>query len=90
MTVAMPSTPATTSTCYGATALDGIHRPLIVFTPVDAAQQGRGERHPRLHRGKFRSILQEPTTRRASATVEGEGILLTSGRIYDLIARKAR
>ena len=33
MTVAVPSTPPTTSTCCARHALDGIHRPLIVFTP---------------------------------------------------------
>ncbi len=93
MTVAMPSTPANYFHLLRRHALDGIHRPLIVFTPKSMLRKKEAVSDIRdFTEQKFRSILEEPTY------VDGDGdrskvkrILLTSGKIYyDLAARKAK
>jgi 2-oxoglutarate decarboxylase len=93
MTVAMPSTPANYFHLLRRHAKDGIHRPLIVFTPKSMLRNKAAVSDIRdFTEQKFRSILEEPTYS------EGDGdrskvkrILLTSGKIYyDLVARKAK
>ncbi|WP_284225253.1 multifunctional oxoglutarate decarboxylase/oxoglutarate dehydrogenase thiamine pyrophosphate-binding subunit/dihydrolipoyllysine-residue succinyltransferase subunit [Mycobacterium antarcticum] len=93
MTVAMPSTPANYFHLLRRHALDGIHRPLIVFTPKSMLRNKAVVSDIRdFTEQKFRSILEEPTYD------EGDGdrskvkrVLLTSGKIYyDLAARKAK
>ncbi|MCW2553772.1 MAG: kgd [Mycobacterium sp.] len=93
MTVAMPSTPANYFHLLRRHALDGIHRPLIVFTPKSMLRKKEAVRDIRdFTEQKFRSIIEEPTY------TDGDGdrskvkrILLTSGKIYyDLAARKAK
>ncbi|WP_369798468.1 multifunctional oxoglutarate decarboxylase/oxoglutarate dehydrogenase thiamine pyrophosphate-binding subunit/dihydrolipoyllysine-residue succinyltransferase subunit [Mycobacterium sp. URHB0044] len=93
MTVAMPSTPANYFHLLRRHALDGIHRPLIVFTPKSMLRKKEAVSDIRdFTEQKFRSILEEPTY------AEGDGdrskvkrVLLTSGKIYyDLVARKAK
>ncbi|HYO04138.1 MAG TPA: multifunctional oxoglutarate decarboxylase/oxoglutarate dehydrogenase thiamine pyrophosphate-binding subunit/dihydrolipoyllysine-residue succinyltransferase subunit [Mycobacterium sp.] len=93
MTVAMPSTPANYFHLLRRHALDGIHRPLIVFTPKSMLRKKEAVSDIRdFTEQKFRSIMEEPTY------TDGDGdrskvkrILLTSGKIYyDLAARKAR
>ena len=93
MTVAVPSTPANYFHLLRRHSLDGIQRPLIVFTPKSmlrnkAAVSDIGE----FTEQKFRAVLEEPTY------TDGDGdrakvkrILLTSGKLYyDLAARKAK
>jgi 2-oxoglutarate decarboxylase len=93
MTVAMPSTPANYFHLLRRHALDGIHRPLIVFTPKSMLRNKAAVSDIRdFTEQKFRSIMEEPTY------TDGDGdrskvkrILLTSGKIYyDLAARKAK
>jgi multifunctional 2-oxoglutarate metabolism enzyme len=93
MTVAMPSTPANYFHLLRRHGMDGIHRPLIVFTPKSMLRNKAAVSDIKdFTEIKFRSILEEPTYD------EGDGdrskvtrILLTSGKIYyDLAARKAK
>ncbi|WP_413468179.1 multifunctional oxoglutarate decarboxylase/oxoglutarate dehydrogenase thiamine pyrophosphate-binding subunit/dihydrolipoyllysine-residue succinyltransferase subunit [Mycobacterium sp. RTGN4] len=91
MTVAMPSTPANYFHLLRRHGMDGIHRPLIVFTPKSMLRNKAVVSDIRdFTEQKFRSILEEPTYE------DGDGdrskvkrVLLTSGKIYyDLVARK--
>jgi multifunctional 2-oxoglutarate metabolism enzyme len=93
MTVAMPSTPANYFHLLRRHGMDGIHRPLIVFTPKSMLRNKAAVSDIRdFTEQKFRSILEEATYE------DGVGdrskvkrILLTSGKIYyDLAARKAK
>jgi len=93
MTVALPSTPANYFHLLRRHGLDGIRRPLIVFTPKSMLRNKAAVSDIRdFTEQKFRSILEEPTY------TEGEGdrntvrrILLTSGKIYyELAARKLK
>ncbi|MDT5192429.1 MAG: multifunctional 2-oxoglutarate metabolism enzyme [Mycobacterium sp.] len=93
MTVAMPSTPANYFHLLRRHGMDGIHRPLIVFTPKSMLRNKAAVSDIRdFTEQKFRSILEEATYE------DGDGdrskvkrILLTSGKIYyDLAARKAK
>ena len=93
MTVAMPSTPANYFHLLRRHGLDGVHRPLIVFTPKSMLRNKAAVSDIRdFTEQKFRSILEEPTY------TDGDGdrskvtrILLTSGKIYyELVARKEK
>ena len=93
MTVAVPSTPANYFHLLRRHALDGIHRPLIVFTPKSMLRNKAAVSDLRdFTERKFCSILEEPTY------TDGDGdrtkvtrVLLTSGKIYyELEARKAK
>ncbi|WP_372452889.1 multifunctional oxoglutarate decarboxylase/oxoglutarate dehydrogenase thiamine pyrophosphate-binding subunit/dihydrolipoyllysine-residue succinyltransferase subunit [Mycolicibacterium xanthum] len=93
MTIAMPSTPANYFHLLRRHGLDGIHRPLIVFTPKSMLRNKAAVSDLKdFTEMKFRSVLEEPTY------AEGDGdrskvtrILLTSGKLYyELAARKAK
>ncbi|MGV0633367.1 multifunctional oxoglutarate decarboxylase/oxoglutarate dehydrogenase thiamine pyrophosphate-binding subunit/dihydrolipoyllysine-residue succinyltransferase subunit [Mycolicibacillus trivialis] len=93
MTVAMPSTPANYFHLLRRHGLDGIQRPLIVFTPKSMLRNKAAVSDVRdFTEIKFRSVLEEPDYE------VGEGdrskvtrILLTSGKLYyELAARKAK
>jgi multifunctional 2-oxoglutarate metabolism enzyme len=93
MTIAVPSTPANYFHLLRRHALDGIHRPLIVFTPKSMLRNKAAVSDIRdFAEQKFRSVLEEPTY------TDGDGdrskvkrILLTSGKIYyEMAARKAK
>ena len=93
MTIAMPSTPANYFHLLRRHGLDGVHRPLIVFTPKSMLRNKAAVSDIRdFTEQKFRSIMEEPTY------TDGDGdrskvtrILLTSGKIYyELQARKAK
>jgi 2-oxoglutarate decarboxylase len=93
MTVAMPSTPANYFHLLRRHGLDGIHRPLIVFTPKSMLRNKAAVSDIRdFTEQKFRSVLEEPFY------TDGDGdrskarrMLLTSGKIYyELAARKAK
>ncbi|MBJ7338039.1 multifunctional oxoglutarate decarboxylase/oxoglutarate dehydrogenase thiamine pyrophosphate-binding subunit/dihydrolipoyllysine-residue succinyltransferase subunit [Mycolicibacterium sp.] len=93
MTVAMPSTPANYFHLLRRHALDGIHRPLIVFTPKSMLRKKEAVSDIRdFTEQKFRSILEEPTyADGVGDRAKVKRILLTSGKIYyDLAARKAK
>ena len=91
MTVAVPSTPANYFHLLRRHAMDGIKRPLIVFTPKSMLRNKAVVSDIRdFTEAKFRSVLEEPTY------TDGDGdrskvkrILLTSGKLYyELVARK--
>ncbi|HME75697.1 MAG TPA: multifunctional oxoglutarate decarboxylase/oxoglutarate dehydrogenase thiamine pyrophosphate-binding subunit/dihydrolipoyllysine-residue succinyltransferase subunit, partial [Mycobacterium sp.] len=93
MTIAMPSTPANYFHLLRRHALDGVQRPLIVFTPKSMLRNKAAVSDIKeFTETKFHSLLEEPTY------VEGVGdrskatrMLLTSGKIYyELAARKAK
>ncbi|MGV0811634.1 multifunctional oxoglutarate decarboxylase/oxoglutarate dehydrogenase thiamine pyrophosphate-binding subunit/dihydrolipoyllysine-residue succinyltransferase subunit [Mycolicibacterium boenickei] len=93
MTIAVPSTPANYFHLLRRHGLDGIQRPLIVFTPKSMLRNKAAVSDVRdFTENKFRSVLEEPVY------TDGEGdrdkvrrILLTSGKLYyELVARKAK
>ncbi|KQH77434.1 alpha-ketoglutarate decarboxylase [Mycobacterium gordonae] len=93
MTIAMPSTPANYFHLLRRHALDGVKRPLIVFTPKSMLRNKAAVSDIKeFTEMKFRSVIEEPTYD------EGDGdrskvtrILLTSGKLYyELAARKAK
>jgi 2-oxoglutarate decarboxylase len=93
MTIAVPSTPANYFHLLRRHGLDGVHRPLIVFTPKSMLRNKAAVSELRdFTEQKFRSIMEEPMY------TDGEGdrskvtrVLLTSGKIYyELEARKQK
>jgi 2-oxoglutarate decarboxylase len=93
MTIAVPSTPANYFHLLRRHALDGIQRPLVVFTPKSMLRNKAAVSDIRdFTETKFRSVLEEPTYAdgvgdRAKVT----RMLLTSGKLYyELAARKAK
>ncbi|WIM89843.1 multifunctional oxoglutarate decarboxylase/oxoglutarate dehydrogenase thiamine pyrophosphate-binding subunit/dihydrolipoyllysine-residue succinyltransferase subunit [Candidatus Mycobacterium wuenschmannii] len=93
MTIAVPSTPANYFHLLRRHALDGVQRPLIVFTPKSMLRNKAAVSDIKeFTEDRFHSVLEEPTY------TEGIGdrnkvtrILLTSGKIYyELAARKAK
>ncbi|WP_245906235.1 multifunctional oxoglutarate decarboxylase/oxoglutarate dehydrogenase thiamine pyrophosphate-binding subunit/dihydrolipoyllysine-residue succinyltransferase subunit [Mycolicibacterium palauense] len=93
MTVAQPSTPANYFHLLRRHALDGIHRPLVVFTPKSMLRNKAAVSDVKdFTEAKFQSIMEEPTYQ------DGIGdrgkvtrILLCSGKLYyDLVARKQK
>jgi 2-oxoglutarate decarboxylase len=93
MTVAVPSTPANYFHLLRRHALDGVQRPLIVFTPKSMLRNKAAVSEIKdFTEVKFRSVLEEPTYE------DGDGdrskvtrILLTSGKLYyELAARKEK
>ena len=84
MTVAMPSTPANYFHLLRRHSLDGIHRPLIVFTPKSMLRNKAAVSEVKdFTEIKFRSVLEEPTYEECigdRSTVKR--VLLTSGKIY--------
>ncbi|ASO22435.1 2-oxoglutarate decarboxylase [Actinoalloteichus hoggarensis] len=90
MTVSMPSTPANYFHLLRRHALDGVNRPLVVFTPKqllrlkaavsDLADFTEGS--------KFQSVLDDPTVKDPSAV---KRVLLCSGKIsYELNAERLK
>jgi multifunctional 2-oxoglutarate metabolism enzyme len=93
MTIAVPSTPANYFHLLRRHALDGVQRPLIVFTPKSMLRNKAAVSDIRAFtEDRFHSLLEEPTYSdgtgdRSKAT----RMLLTSGKIYyELAARKAK
>ncbi len=93
MTIAMPSTPANYFHLLRRHALDGVQRPLIVFTPKSMLRNKAAVSDIRdFTEAKFHSVLEEPTYEdgigdRSKVT----RMLLTSGKLYyELAARKAK
>ena len=93
MTVAMPSTPANYFHLLRRHLLDGIQRPLIVFTPKSMLRNKAVVSDIReFTETKFRSVLEEPTYQDGIGDrSKVKRILLTSGKLYyELVARKAK
>ncbi len=93
MTIALPSTPANYFHLLRRHGRDGVHRPLIVFTPKSMLRNKAAVSDIRdFTEQKFRSILEEPTyTDGIGDRTKATRMLLTSGKIYyELEARKAK
>ncbi|ORB29342.1 alpha-ketoglutarate decarboxylase [Mycolicibacterium parafortuitum] len=91
MTIAVPSTPANYFHLLRRHGLDGIHRPLIVFTPKSMLRNKAAVSDLRdFTEAKFRSVLEEPTyTDGTGDRSKAKRVLLTSGKLYyELAARK--
>ncbi len=93
MTIAMPSTPANYFHLLRRHALDGVQRPLIVFTPKSMLRNKAAVSDIReFTEDKFHSVLEEPTyTEGVGDRSKATRMLLTSGKLYyELAARKAK
>jgi 2-oxoglutarate decarboxylase len=93
MTIAMPSTPSNYFHLLRRHALDGIQRPLIVFTPKSMLRHKAAVSEIKeFTEIKFRSVLEEPTYEDGIGDrTKVTRILLTSGKLYyELAARKAK
>ena len=93
MTVAQPSTPANYFHLLRRHAYDGIHRPLIVFTPKSMLRNKAAVSDiAEFTEMKFRSVIEEPTYDVGDGDRNrAKRILLVSGKLYyELVARKAK
>jgi 2-oxoglutarate decarboxylase len=93
MTVAQPSTPANYFHLLRRHAMDGIHRPLIVFTPKSMLRNKAAVSDiSEFTELKFRSVIEEPTYDVGDGDrSKVKRILLVSGKLYyELVARKAK
>ncbi|WP_153410657.1 multifunctional oxoglutarate decarboxylase/oxoglutarate dehydrogenase thiamine pyrophosphate-binding subunit/dihydrolipoyllysine-residue succinyltransferase subunit [Nocardia macrotermitis] len=91
MTVAVPSTPSNYFHLLRRHALDGIRRPLIVFTPKSMLRNKAVVSNVEdFTDNKFRSVLEEPTYETGDGDrTKVKRILLTSGKLYhELVAEK--
>ncbi|WP_250324896.1 multifunctional oxoglutarate decarboxylase/oxoglutarate dehydrogenase thiamine pyrophosphate-binding subunit/dihydrolipoyllysine-residue succinyltransferase subunit [Williamsia sp. CHRR-6] len=92
MTVAVPSTPASHFHLLRRHALDGISRPLVVFTPKSMLRN-KAAVSPieEFTDGKFVSVLDDPSLSDDAARAAVTRVLLVSGKLYyELAARKAQ
>jgi 2-oxoglutarate decarboxylase len=89
MTVAVPSTPANYFHLLRRHALDGVDRPLVVFTPksmlrLKAAVSGTDE----FINDRFQSVMNDPTVKDPNAVTK---VLLCSGKIsYELHSEREK
>ncbi|MGW4771179.1 multifunctional oxoglutarate decarboxylase/oxoglutarate dehydrogenase thiamine pyrophosphate-binding subunit/dihydrolipoyllysine-residue succinyltransferase subunit [Nocardia sp. NPDC004278] len=93
MTVAVPSTPANYFHLLRRHALDGIRRPLIVFTPKSMLRNKAVVSDLKdFTESKFRSVFDEPTYEQGIGDRNKvKRVLLTSGKLYyELVAEKAK
>ncbi|WP_280263545.1 multifunctional oxoglutarate decarboxylase/oxoglutarate dehydrogenase thiamine pyrophosphate-binding subunit/dihydrolipoyllysine-residue succinyltransferase subunit, partial [Nocardia wallacei] len=93
MTVAVPSTPANYFHLLRRHVLDGIRRPLIVFTPKSMLRNKAVVSNIEdFTDSKFRSVFEEPTYESGDGDrSKVKRILLTSGKLYyELAAEKAK
>ncbi len=91
MTVAVPSTPSNYFHLLRRHVLDGIRRPLIVFTPKSMLRNKAVVSNIEdFTDAKFRSVLEEPTYESGDGDrSKVKRILLTSGKLYyELVAEK--
>src|SRR5581483_1019796 len=84
MTVAVPSTPANYFHLLRRHALDGVRRPLVVFTPKSMLRNKRVVSPLEDFTDRsFRSVLDDPRFEQQSGPVDGvRRLLLCSGKIY--------
>ncbi|WP_439651072.1 multifunctional oxoglutarate decarboxylase/oxoglutarate dehydrogenase thiamine pyrophosphate-binding subunit/dihydrolipoyllysine-residue succinyltransferase subunit [Nocardia panacis] len=93
MTVAVPSTPANYFHLLRRHALDGIRRPLIVFTPKSMLRNKAVVSDLKdFTESKFRSVFDEPAYEQGIGDrSKVKRVLLTSGKLYyELAANKAK
>ncbi|WP_114699475.1 multifunctional oxoglutarate decarboxylase/oxoglutarate dehydrogenase thiamine pyrophosphate-binding subunit/dihydrolipoyllysine-residue succinyltransferase subunit [Nocardia mexicana] len=93
MTVAVPSTPANYFHLLRRHVLDGIRRPLIVFTPKSMLRNKAVVSNVEdFTDSKFRSVFEEPTYESGDGDrSKVKRILLTSGKLYyELAAEKTK
>ena len=93
MTVAVPSTPASYFHLLRRHHLDGIRRPLVVFTPKSMLRNKAAVSNVEdFTQGKFRSLLEEvPYENGTADRTKVTRILLTSGKLYwELLAKKQK
>ncbi|MGV9415623.1 multifunctional oxoglutarate decarboxylase/oxoglutarate dehydrogenase thiamine pyrophosphate-binding subunit/dihydrolipoyllysine-residue succinyltransferase subunit [Nocardia sp. NPDC003693] len=93
MTVAVPSTPSNYFHLLRRHALDGIRRPLVVFTPKSMLRNKAVVSDIEdFTDNKFRSVLEEPTYETGDGDrSKVKRVLLTSGKIYyELLAEKVK
>ncbi|MGN0121758.1 MAG: multifunctional oxoglutarate decarboxylase/oxoglutarate dehydrogenase thiamine pyrophosphate-binding subunit/dihydrolipoyllysine-residue succinyltransferase subunit [Rhodococcus sp. (in: high G+C Gram-positive bacteria)] len=93
MTVAVPSTPASYFHLLRRHHLDGIRRPLVVFTPKSMLRNKAAVSNVEdFTQGKFRSLLEEvPYEEGTADRSKATRVLLTSGKIYwELLAKKQK
>ncbi|AOW94344.1 alpha-ketoglutarate decarboxylase [Rhodococcus sp. WMMA185] len=91
MTVAVPSTPASYFHLLRRHSLDGIRRPLVVFTPKSMLRNKAAVSEVEdFTTGKFRSVFEEPAYEDGAADrAKVRRVLLVSGKLYwELLARK--
>ncbi|AYF72689.1 multifunctional oxoglutarate decarboxylase/oxoglutarate dehydrogenase thiamine pyrophosphate-binding subunit/dihydrolipoyllysine-residue succinyltransferase subunit [Nocardia yunnanensis] len=91
MTVAVPSTPSNYFHLLRRHALDGIRRPLVVFTPKSMLRNKAVVSEVEdFTDNKFRTVLEEPTYESGNGDrSKVKRVLLTSGKIYyELVAEK--
>ncbi|MFD2399192.1 multifunctional oxoglutarate decarboxylase/oxoglutarate dehydrogenase thiamine pyrophosphate-binding subunit/dihydrolipoyllysine-residue succinyltransferase subunit [Prauserella oleivorans] len=89
MTVAVPSTPANYFHLLRRHALDGVNRPLIVFTPKSMLRNKAATSAVEDFTGdsKFMSVIDDSTVDPAKA----RKVLLTSGKLYwELVAERTK
>ena len=92
MTVALPSTPASYFHLLRRHVLDGISRPLVVFTPKSMLRN-KAAVSPvsEFTDGKFRSVIDDPAFDGGGDRSKVERVLLVSGKLYyELAARKVK
>ncbi|GCE39873.1 Dihydrolipoamide succinyltransferase component (E2) of 2-oxoglutarate dehydrogenase complex [Rhodococcus wratislaviensis] len=93
MTVAVPSTPASYFHLLRRHSLDGIRRPLVVFTPKSMLRNKAAVSDVEdFTTGKFRSVFEEPTYETGNAERDKvRRVLLVSGKLYwELLAKKQK
>ncbi|MFE3028196.1 multifunctional oxoglutarate decarboxylase/oxoglutarate dehydrogenase thiamine pyrophosphate-binding subunit/dihydrolipoyllysine-residue succinyltransferase subunit, partial [Nocardia tengchongensis] len=91
MTVSVPSTPSNYFHLLRRHALDGIRRPLVVFTPKSMLRnKAVVSEIEDFTDNKFRTVLEEPTYESGNGDrAKVKRVLLTSGKIYyELAAEK--
>ncbi|MFI6868670.1 multifunctional oxoglutarate decarboxylase/oxoglutarate dehydrogenase thiamine pyrophosphate-binding subunit/dihydrolipoyllysine-residue succinyltransferase subunit [Nocardia sp. NPDC050406] len=91
MTVAVPSTPSNYFHLLRRHALDGIRRPLVVFTPKSMLRNKAVVSDIEdFTDNKFRTVLEEPTYESGDGDrSKVKRVLLTSGKLYyELVAQK--
>ena len=91
MTVAVPSTPASYFHLLRRHHLDGIRRPLVVFTPKSMLRNKAAVSNVEdFTTGKFRSVFEEPAYESGESARESvKRVLLVSGKLYwELLAKK--
>jgi 2-oxoglutarate decarboxylase len=89
MTVAVPSTPANYFHLLRRHALDGVKRPMVVFTPKSMLRlKAAASSVEDFTNGRFMSVIDDPTQ---PAPEQVERLLLCTGKIYyELAAEKEK
>ncbi|GAB2911578.1 multifunctional oxoglutarate decarboxylase/oxoglutarate dehydrogenase thiamine pyrophosphate-binding subunit/dihydrolipoyllysine-residue succinyltransferase subunit [Rhodococcus aerolatus] len=94
MTVAVPSTPANYFHLLRRHAIDGVHRPLVVFTPKSMLRlkAATSQVADFTEGSKFHSVIDDPTFENDGGDASKvRKVLLCSGKLYwELAARQAK